>query len=796
MAGVEILGIAASVAQIADLGARLSVKLFVFSRKIKSADKSIEAISQDIASTGAVLQELGKEISNKDTNELLTQEGLRIAHDLITSCQKVFNELDTALDGRVTDNSIVKAWRSRLKYPFIEAQVELLRLNLERLKSSLVLVLNALILTIHVKSHKNIDALRDHIALGETLVEEKHASEKRHQSAMKAIERRASGASKEQGEKEAPPTDGTSELLASRSDNAKTANTGMLDFIQTPVLEDSTLPSHLTERGEAILHSAAAVDTLLAQVCSLQYKIDHAFRDRLHRGILVAHWEHFSPLREVHGAEALMQAFASHTELVRFWVSRANNLVARNKAPHLTHQIPVPCYPTVPQYVSVPYPDLDLNLAYALAGSLPDRVMQRHPSSDANMSVKDHNSVQHSTVGAPFTKQNLEKVEISSNKTVKEATVMNTPLATTTDHIAQISTGREKENIGEERIYHSPARRPVPRKEPRKPVERNMVAIHHNSITVDDHGRRSGFSHSRWKPLEETVWKSTDSGSIEHTDEEKSRMDAKPVRSSPPPTSAAGTMSNNAFDPMYLPETGSTSPLHRQSASQNPKHGKISLSEFLTDESLGCWTAPTAALSESTTPKLNSIDAPALPYNGLNTHPLEDGLLDSQLNFGDLDAMPPLIPQNSSDESASMHTDPLPNEALTWSGSREYEDTLSDTTTATQTSSGGLEHFHPLGPSKSQPAAHADTAPLESEGGSDAEKPESWFKALKAARHSYAETMDTAKDKERGRDQVSYDAKLPEADISNEVELAGASFEDYLSRWTRISNDEYKSIAV
>jgi len=37
------------------LGGKLSVKLFIFARKIKNADKSISSISQDIAATGAVL---------------------------------------------------------------------------------------------------------------------------------------------------------------------------------------------------------------------------------------------------------------------------------------------------------------------------------------------------------------------------------------------------------------------------------------------------------------------------------------------------------------------------------------------------------------------------------------------------------------------------------------------------------------------------------------------------------------------------------------------------------------------
>lgn len=59
MSGVEIIGIAASVVQIADAGARLSSKLFIFTRKVKDADRSIQNISSEIAATGAALRELG-----------------------------------------------------------------------------------------------------------------------------------------------------------------------------------------------------------------------------------------------------------------------------------------------------------------------------------------------------------------------------------------------------------------------------------------------------------------------------------------------------------------------------------------------------------------------------------------------------------------------------------------------------------------------------------------------------------------------------------------------------------------
>lgn len=66
MSGLEIIGIAASAIQTEDLGARLSVQLIGFSREVKAANMNIEAISQEIAITGAMLQELGL---NKDENK-------------------------------------------------------------------------------------------------------------------------------------------------------------------------------------------------------------------------------------------------------------------------------------------------------------------------------------------------------------------------------------------------------------------------------------------------------------------------------------------------------------------------------------------------------------------------------------------------------------------------------------------------------------------------------------------------------------------------------------------------------
>jgi hypothetical protein len=153
MSGLEIVGIAASVLQIAELGGRLSVKLFTFGRKIKNADKNIDSISQDIAATGAVLQELGNTLKKDDQTRLCSDEAVATTRMLVAGCHKVFAELNDTLDGSGSGSKLVLGWKQRLKYPFLEPQIDLLRTNLERLKSSLLVILNVLVFAEQIKKY-------------------------------------------------------------------------------------------------------------------------------------------------------------------------------------------------------------------------------------------------------------------------------------------------------------------------------------------------------------------------------------------------------------------------------------------------------------------------------------------------------------------------------------------------------------------------------------------------------------------------------------------------------------------
>jgi hypothetical protein len=102
----------ASVLQIASCGVKLSTTLYTFAETVSAADKNIK----------------------------------HIAKDALYECSEIFNEIETTLQKGMkkasSGNRIGKLSFEMLKWPFLQPKMELLRSNLERLKSTLILMLN------------------------------------------------------------------------------------------------------------------------------------------------------------------------------------------------------------------------------------------------------------------------------------------------------------------------------------------------------------------------------------------------------------------------------------------------------------------------------------------------------------------------------------------------------------------------------------------------------------------------------------------------------------------------------
>jgi len=73
MSGLEVVGIFASIVQIADLGAKISVKLCSVYRTVKDANGSMRSLSSDASLTCSVLRELASAL-DQDSEDKAVEE--------------------------------------------------------------------------------------------------------------------------------------------------------------------------------------------------------------------------------------------------------------------------------------------------------------------------------------------------------------------------------------------------------------------------------------------------------------------------------------------------------------------------------------------------------------------------------------------------------------------------------------------------------------------------------------------------------------------------------------------------
>ena len=145
------LGLIAAVVQVADIGSRLSVKLYKFGQTVANADNSILFISKDISHTCSVLETLGDNLKKDREERLYNHNAISTADTIAKECLKIFHKMDETLQKKITrmglggtSGGIAVVALERLKWPLLKPKVMLLWSNLDKLKSSLHLVLNVL----------------------------------------------------------------------------------------------------------------------------------------------------------------------------------------------------------------------------------------------------------------------------------------------------------------------------------------------------------------------------------------------------------------------------------------------------------------------------------------------------------------------------------------------------------------------------------------------------------------------------------------------------------------------------
>jgi len=157
------IGLVASVVQIADTGIKLSITLYTFAETVLTADKSIKEIASDVSLTSSVLEELGQNLKKDQKSRLCSENAVKTAEGIVKECAAIFKEINETLqitlnkikptaggykakgkDGSHGGKKMAVAALERLKWPFLQPKMQLLRGNLDRLKSTLVLMLNVI----------------------------------------------------------------------------------------------------------------------------------------------------------------------------------------------------------------------------------------------------------------------------------------------------------------------------------------------------------------------------------------------------------------------------------------------------------------------------------------------------------------------------------------------------------------------------------------------------------------------------------------------------------------------------
>jgi hypothetical protein len=154
MSGIEIFGIVAAALQLADLGSRLSVKLYTHGQKARNTSLAAEALSRDVTLTCNVMRQLGESLREDNDARLCSAEAFETAQEVLNECQGVFKNIDKAIapDSRAPrSSSLLLRMTQRVAEAQRGSQLAVLGSNLERLKSTMLLMLNVIMYAAQVR---------------------------------------------------------------------------------------------------------------------------------------------------------------------------------------------------------------------------------------------------------------------------------------------------------------------------------------------------------------------------------------------------------------------------------------------------------------------------------------------------------------------------------------------------------------------------------------------------------------------------------------------------------------------
>ncbi|KAK5703598.1 hypothetical protein LTR17_021967 [Elasticomyces elasticus] len=144
------LSIAAGAIQTADAGFKLYGALSQYIRDYVDANKHVSRIADEVRTTSWALQQLGELLKEDDDIKLCRPEAIVETDAALTGCRKAFEEVDEILKEFLPPSSVAgdayltRGISRRWKWPLKKAKAQLLLAQLERLKTTILLVFKVL----------------------------------------------------------------------------------------------------------------------------------------------------------------------------------------------------------------------------------------------------------------------------------------------------------------------------------------------------------------------------------------------------------------------------------------------------------------------------------------------------------------------------------------------------------------------------------------------------------------------------------------------------------------------------
>lgn len=134
----ELLGLVTSVIQVAGAGNQLSKTLVDYVDGVATVDRRIKDIATEIKMTRIMIEGLGDVFKHDQTASLVSKKAVWTANDTITECSVLFAQINATLK-KSKKNTL-----GRLTLPFRDTKLELWHSHVDKLKSTLQLLMQVL----------------------------------------------------------------------------------------------------------------------------------------------------------------------------------------------------------------------------------------------------------------------------------------------------------------------------------------------------------------------------------------------------------------------------------------------------------------------------------------------------------------------------------------------------------------------------------------------------------------------------------------------------------------------------